>query len=221
MRRAMRPFGGIPSRPTVARDLFERARVRYFQVQPGTLRLIFVVAVVASAAIGEALAPGLSHSDRRRARRDRAGEHRLHAQVAERNGDRGRRGLLARRGRAAALAVLGGRAAGRVGAAGGLRRPSHPRLHPVADRPGRAGTGGRDGRATGRGHAAASGPGGGGGLGHCDDRARLPLGAGPAYRPGRGIRHRMGTGDSGDARTGRSPRSRRSRSPTPSESSST
>jgi SpoVK/Ycf46/Vps4 family AAA+-type ATPase len=56
----MRPFGRSRSRPAVARDLFERARVRYFQVQPGTLRLIFVVAVVASAAAGEALAPGLS-----------------------------------------------------------------------------------------------------------------------------------------------------------------
>jgi SpoVK/Ycf46/Vps4 family AAA+-type ATPase len=47
----MRPFGRSRSRPAVARDLFERARWRYFQVQPGLRRLAFLVLVVGSAAI--------------------------------------------------------------------------------------------------------------------------------------------------------------------------
>jgi SpoVK/Ycf46/Vps4 family AAA+-type ATPase len=47
----MRPFGRSRSRPPVARDLFERARWRYFQVQPGVRRLTFLVLVVASAAV--------------------------------------------------------------------------------------------------------------------------------------------------------------------------
>ncbi len=47
----MRPFGRSRSRPPVARDLFERARWRYFQVQPGVRRLTFLVLVVGSAAV--------------------------------------------------------------------------------------------------------------------------------------------------------------------------
>jgi SpoVK/Ycf46/Vps4 family AAA+-type ATPase len=47
----MRPFGRSRSRPPVARDLFERARWRYFQVQPGLRRLTFLLLVVGSAAV--------------------------------------------------------------------------------------------------------------------------------------------------------------------------
>ncbi len=47
----MRPFGRSRSRPPVARDLIERARWRYFQVQPGVLRLVFLVLVVGAAAV--------------------------------------------------------------------------------------------------------------------------------------------------------------------------
>jgi SpoVK/Ycf46/Vps4 family AAA+-type ATPase len=47
----MRPFGRSRSRPAVARDLFERARWRYFQVQPGMRRLTFLILVVGSAAV--------------------------------------------------------------------------------------------------------------------------------------------------------------------------
>jgi SpoVK/Ycf46/Vps4 family AAA+-type ATPase len=47
----MRPFGGSRSRPRVARDVFERARWRYFQVQPGVRRLTFLILVVGAAAV--------------------------------------------------------------------------------------------------------------------------------------------------------------------------
>ncbi|MEV5711970.1 AAA family ATPase [Actinoallomurus sp. NPDC052274] len=47
----MRPFGRSRSRPPVARDLFERARWRYFQIQPGLRRLTFLLLVVGSAAV--------------------------------------------------------------------------------------------------------------------------------------------------------------------------
>ncbi|MEV0400899.1 AAA family ATPase [Actinoallomurus sp. NPDC050550] len=47
----MRPFGRSRSRPPVARDLFERARWRYFRIQPGLRRLTFLLLVVGSAAI--------------------------------------------------------------------------------------------------------------------------------------------------------------------------
>jgi SpoVK/Ycf46/Vps4 family AAA+-type ATPase len=50
----MRPFGRSRSRPAVARDLFERARWRYFQVQPGLRRLAFIVLVVCAAAVAVA-----------------------------------------------------------------------------------------------------------------------------------------------------------------------
>src|SRR5437764_701277 len=47
----MRPFGRSRSRPAVARDLFERARWRYFQVQPGMRRLAFILLIVCAAAV--------------------------------------------------------------------------------------------------------------------------------------------------------------------------
>jgi SpoVK/Ycf46/Vps4 family AAA+-type ATPase len=52
----MRPFGGSRSRPQLARDVFERARGRYFRVQPGVRRLTFLVLVVGSAAVAVVLA---------------------------------------------------------------------------------------------------------------------------------------------------------------------
>jgi SpoVK/Ycf46/Vps4 family AAA+-type ATPase len=52
----MRPFGRSRSRPQIARDVFERARGRYFQIQPGVRRLTFLVLVVAAAAVAIALA---------------------------------------------------------------------------------------------------------------------------------------------------------------------
>jgi SpoVK/Ycf46/Vps4 family AAA+-type ATPase len=51
----MRPFGRSRSRPAVARDLFERVRWSYFQVQPGVRRLTFLVLVVGSAAVAVVL----------------------------------------------------------------------------------------------------------------------------------------------------------------------
>ena len=47
----MRPFGRSRSRPHIARDVFERARWRYFQIQPGVRRLTFLVLVVGAAAV--------------------------------------------------------------------------------------------------------------------------------------------------------------------------
>lgn len=47
----MRPFGGSRSRPQIARDVFERTRWRYFQVQAGVRRLTFLVLVVGAAAV--------------------------------------------------------------------------------------------------------------------------------------------------------------------------
>jgi SpoVK/Ycf46/Vps4 family AAA+-type ATPase len=47
----MRPFGGSRARPRIARDVFERARWRYFQIQPGVRRLTFLVLVVGAAAV--------------------------------------------------------------------------------------------------------------------------------------------------------------------------
>jgi SpoVK/Ycf46/Vps4 family AAA+-type ATPase len=47
----MRPFGRSRSRPRLGRDVFERARWRYFQIQAGVRRLGFLVLVVGSAAV--------------------------------------------------------------------------------------------------------------------------------------------------------------------------
>ena len=47
----MRPFGRSRSRPQIARDVFERARWRYFQIQAGVRRLTFLVLVVGAAAV--------------------------------------------------------------------------------------------------------------------------------------------------------------------------
>src|SRR4051794_1095205 len=47
----MRPFGRSRSRPQLARDVFERARWRYFQIQAGVRRLTFLVLVVGAAAV--------------------------------------------------------------------------------------------------------------------------------------------------------------------------
>ncbi|MFB9836421.1 AAA family ATPase [Actinoallomurus acaciae] len=47
----MRPFGRSRSHPQIARDVFERARWRYFQVQAGVRRLTFLVLVVGAAAV--------------------------------------------------------------------------------------------------------------------------------------------------------------------------
>ena len=52
----MRPFDRSRSRPAVARDLFERVRWRYFQVQPGVRRLTFLVLVVGAAAVAVVVA---------------------------------------------------------------------------------------------------------------------------------------------------------------------
>src|SRR3569833_4487369 len=47
----MRPFGRSRSHPQIARDVFERARWRYFQIQAGVRRLTFLVLVVGAAAV--------------------------------------------------------------------------------------------------------------------------------------------------------------------------
>jgi SpoVK/Ycf46/Vps4 family AAA+-type ATPase len=47
----MRPFGRSRSRPQIVRDVFERARWRYFQIQAGVRRLTFLVLVVGAAAV--------------------------------------------------------------------------------------------------------------------------------------------------------------------------
>lgn len=47
----MRPSGRSRSRPHIARDVFERARWRYFQIQPGVRRLTFLILVVGAAAV--------------------------------------------------------------------------------------------------------------------------------------------------------------------------
>jgi SpoVK/Ycf46/Vps4 family AAA+-type ATPase len=47
----MRPFGRPRSRPRILRDVFERARWRYFQIQAGVRRLTFLVLVVGAAAV--------------------------------------------------------------------------------------------------------------------------------------------------------------------------
>jgi SpoVK/Ycf46/Vps4 family AAA+-type ATPase len=47
----MRPFGRSRSRPRIGRDVFERARWHYFQVQAGVRRLAFLVLVVGAAAV--------------------------------------------------------------------------------------------------------------------------------------------------------------------------
>ncbi|GAB2851855.1 hypothetical protein GCM10027176_63460 [Actinoallomurus bryophytorum] len=47
----MRPFGRSRSRPRIVRDVFERARWRYFQIQAGVRRLTFLVLVVGAAAV--------------------------------------------------------------------------------------------------------------------------------------------------------------------------
>ena len=51
----MRPFGRSRARPQIARDVFERARWRYFQIQAGVRRLTFLVLVVAAAAVAIAM----------------------------------------------------------------------------------------------------------------------------------------------------------------------